>query len=438
MVTIHGLSSFWYLSYRRLVMGLFVLFLVLFIAALIGLIICIIRLIRSQSRLLSKREMNKEAHKRALDLKYKDPVITCDYCGRKINTKKEKVCPGCGASYGTDEEWKARHNVSDEFVKKHAEAISKDMEKRSRIEGKFGLIWLLGMSVAMVTFFCLMVHFGYDALFLPAVRSDEILNESTFEYYTKADYTVDGDGVLYEDDRIAIKVSGIYHGTYEVDNEIFGKEGHIKIGFTITNKTKEKAVISFDCRTVNGVEESGYYFSCWGAFKKHSDTTIYETLYYVPYRDISSICFENIDVYFEHNRKIEVLNSFVELKTTLTDERIPDFRRCSLLYTNDIVDVYEYQKENSYYESIDVFVINKTGLDIKIECDGVRSCGKDVAFPYDFYDTYIRSGEIFRFSRSRAFNAYYGDLAGKDMEVSFTFKFPDDPSKNQSTGYFDL
>ena len=42
------------------------------------------------------------------------------------------------------------------------------------------------------------------------------------------------------------------------------------------------------------------------------------------------------------------------------------------------------------------------------------------------------------FSRSRAFNASYGDLAGKDMEVSFTFKFPDDPSKNQSTGYFDL
>ncbi len=418
--------------------GLFILFLVLFIASLVWLLICIVKLIRSQTRLLSKREMNKEAHKRAQDLKFKDPVITCDYCGRKINTKKEKVCPGCGASYGVDSEWKKRYDVSEEFVKKHADSISENMVDKSKKDGKIALIMIGVTFIASIVFLNLLLHFGREAFTFPAVRTDEVLNEGPLESYDEADYTVDGDGIIYEDDKIAIKVIGFYPSFYDSEDAVYGLKGNLKIGFKVTNKTDEKAEIFFKCSGVNGVVETSSQFASWGTYKKRSETTIYETLYYVPYKEISSICFDDVTVTFVPGRRVETHDDHVKIKTTAKGEKTPNFEKCKLLYSNDYVDFYGYDEIVLPYGHYYVYAVNNTDLDMMIECDGVKCGGEKVTNPYSFYDVVLRPGEMLDFSKNSAFNDKYGDLEGKDLEASFTIKFPDDPAKNQSTGYFDM
>ncbi len=36
----------------------------------------------------------------------KDSIITCEYCGSKVDTEKHAVCPHCGGPYWDNEEWK--------------------------------------------------------------------------------------------------------------------------------------------------------------------------------------------------------------------------------------------------------------------------------------------------------------------------------------------
>lgn len=40
----------------------------------------------------------------------KDTIITCDYCGSKVDTSKHATCPHCGGPYWDDAEWKNIRN----------------------------------------------------------------------------------------------------------------------------------------------------------------------------------------------------------------------------------------------------------------------------------------------------------------------------------------
>ena len=37
-------------------------------------------------------------------------IITCDYCGSKVDTSKHAVCDHCGGPYWDDDEWKTIRN----------------------------------------------------------------------------------------------------------------------------------------------------------------------------------------------------------------------------------------------------------------------------------------------------------------------------------------
>lgn len=37
---------------------------------------------------------------------YVGTIITCDYCGSRVDTEKHTCCDHCGGPYGDDEEWK--------------------------------------------------------------------------------------------------------------------------------------------------------------------------------------------------------------------------------------------------------------------------------------------------------------------------------------------
>lgn len=47
-----------------------------------------------------------EEEKTGQESSYVGTIITCDYCGSRVDTAKHTVCDHCGGPYGDDEEWK--------------------------------------------------------------------------------------------------------------------------------------------------------------------------------------------------------------------------------------------------------------------------------------------------------------------------------------------
>ena len=52
----------------------------------------------------------KQEDTKAHNQKSVDTIITCDYCGSKLDTSKHAVCNHCGGPYWNDEEWKNIRN----------------------------------------------------------------------------------------------------------------------------------------------------------------------------------------------------------------------------------------------------------------------------------------------------------------------------------------
>ena len=89
------------------------IFTLVFLILIIFLFVEIFRYIKVKANAFSRTEVKRAAQEQVQKIRYKDPVISCDYCGSKIDTRKHRVCPGCGASYYRDEEWTSRHEVSE-------------------------------------------------------------------------------------------------------------------------------------------------------------------------------------------------------------------------------------------------------------------------------------------------------------------------------------
>ena len=75
---------------------------------------------------------------------------------------------------------------------------------------------------------------------------------------------------------------------------------------------------------------------------------------------------------------------------------------------------------------------------LSIDCDGVIADGMPVDHPYSFYDTLIPPAYTFIVNADHAYDKTSGDIANKNVQASFAFRFKEDPAKSFSTGYFDL
>ena len=85
------------------------------IALILYLIVEIFRYQKVKANAFSKRKLPGRQMSMPEKLSYADPVISCDYCGSKIDTKKHKTCPQCGATFNRDPEWIVRHAVEEEY-----------------------------------------------------------------------------------------------------------------------------------------------------------------------------------------------------------------------------------------------------------------------------------------------------------------------------------
>ncbi len=407
-------------------------------ASFIWMMINLFNVLRVKTKILSKRELRKEVLKQANKFRLKDTVITCDYCGCKIDTKKDKKCPGCGASYNLDEEWIRRHDVSEEYLEKNSDKVNETLESKNSEETKKAKKRLLiscCITGVLIALFCVSGKIEYR---YPETRKNEELNNGkSYHTYAEADYSVDGDGIVYEDDNITIKITGIYHGDHTYSDELYGSVGDVKVGFLISNRTNEDVQIVCTCDSISGITREWSYIFFNNKFRKNSDTTIYEEIYSVPQQRVSELIFSEIKIRYDDPSEDVDSKDPVIVSTGADRSEILDKEDFILLYSSEKVDIYKYYIKNDK-EDCDLIIHNKTDKTMTMECDGVTADDKDVKNPYVFYNTSVPPHYTFVANYYHAFDYDYGDTKGKAVQTSFTFKFREDPKQSFSTGYFDM
>ena len=136
-----------------------------------------IRYFLAYARLTSHKSFEKEAKLRTARLSYEDPVITCDYCGSKINTVSDRGCPSCGATYFRDKEWILRHQTDAKWVDANAEETADAEISRSyadaRKQWKLLRMLLIIFSAALAAHIIIFVSLTAlnTELFMPKAKS---------------------------------------------------------------------------------------------------------------------------------------------------------------------------------------------------------------------------------------------------------------------------
>ena len=94
------------------------------IALVVAIVVLAIKYFMAYAKLTSQKSFRTEARRRGQELKYENPMITCDYCGARIDTSKDRTCPSCGGEYSHDKEWIEKHRIKDEWIEANAEEVA--------------------------------------------------------------------------------------------------------------------------------------------------------------------------------------------------------------------------------------------------------------------------------------------------------------------------
>lgn len=422
---------------------------ILFIALvvlIIGLFAEIFRYNKVKANAFSKEEVKKAAAEQAQKIRYRDPIVSCDYCGAKVDTSVQKVCPHCGAPYDKDEEWTSRFEVQDSFINKSTQEIIAQREEKAKIKGdeilkriKTRIKILVFFNIAMVALVILaIVVDNHDD-----IRGNDELNENSFDHYIQADYTVDGDGVLIDENGIKVTVEGFYVEE-DAENELknYGSTS-IKVAIKVENSTKENLKVLMDCSSINGVSKEANYIYTYDYFKKKSVTDIYEKLHFVPYTDVSEMIFNRIEVRDSDYNVVAISNGPVTITTTADmPENIVDIDTAEQIFTNEKVDIYakyvveseEYVSDNGYV----FYIVNKTNDTYSFERSDFKLNGAKDINAYGANKATIPGGYTYVSSTVYSNDDDYNELGNNALTVSFSFFTEEHPENNFSTGYIDV
>jgi hypothetical protein len=184
---------------------------------------------------------------------------------------------------------------------------------------------------------------------------------------------------------------------------------------------------------MSGVTSAYRGFVISDKFRKNSETTIYETVSYVPLKTISEMVITDIDLYDggSYRKKIE---EPVVIATTAEPPYIPETEGAKLVFSNEKADIYSrYNEAEHAPASYVLYIVNKTGTYVEVENDGTLRDGAKSADAF-FYRLTIPEGYTF------VSDDEWAAKGGKESElqVSFLFRFTEDPTMSFSTGYLKI
>ncbi|MCR4834118.1 MAG: zinc ribbon domain-containing protein [Butyrivibrio sp.] len=422
---------------------------ILFIALvvlIIGLFAEIFRYNKVKANAFSKEEVKKAAAEQVQKIRYKDPVISCDYCGAKVDTSAQKVCPQCGAPYDKDDEWTSRFKVQDSFINASTQEIIAQREEKARIKGdeilkriknRIRVLVFLNLALIAIGIFALVVETGVK------IRGNDELNESSFDDYIQADYTIEGDGVLIDENGIKVTVEGFYVEEDALEELRDYQHTSVKIAIKIENNTKKNLRVNMDCSSINGITKEVNYIYTYDYFKKNSVTDIYEKLSYVPFSDISEMIFDKIEIRDEDYNVVAESDGPVTITTTADmPENIVDIDTAEQIFTNEKVDIYAVHvfksEENSTQNGYVFYIVNKTNDTYSFERSDFKLNGIKEINAYGARSATIPAGYTYVSDRAYSYDDDYNDLGDNALTVSFSFSTEEHPENNFSTGYIDI
>lgn len=415
------------------------LFTIAFLILIVFLFVEIFRYIKVKANAFSRKEVKRAAQEQVQRITYRDPVISCDYCGGKIDTTKFTACPQCGAPFDNDEEWKARHNVVPEnFIDKSTDEVISLREQKALEESKRILknikrtLWVLGAMILIVII--IGISTSSKSSIGGAYRSSEKLKDGSYYKYSKLDYEVDGDGVIYDYDDVKISVTGFYKKEYDYVQD----KGAVAVEFVVENNRDEDIKLNLSCNSYNGISSNSTYIFIYDTFKKNSKSVFYEEIREVPDYKLSEVVFDeikvrNTDYSYE---KIPYEPAFVRTNAVMKSGEV-DLEECKLVYSNDKVEVYAkpvvltHDAYRLFVKNIsdkNFYIENK---DIKIDNMLVDSTGLYKCFVPAWYT--LRVNYFYAYGGDE-----YKDLTGKNVSFNLEFNCTEEPSASFQTGYIDI
>ena len=392
-------------------------------------IICVlsIKLMQINAKSLSRDSFKKEAIKQAKKIEFKDPIITCDYCGTKIDTAKEKSCPSCGATFAKDLEWVNRQNLDEKSLEaladKYAQKKLDEVKKKSAVLSKKLKICIGILGGILGVLIILVIILGAITSKHDYIKPNE-LNKYSFENFSLTDYNVKGNNVLIDDSGIKVSINGFY---YDVD------DNETKIEYLIENNSDTDLCVSFECVGINGYTKEGSYDFFYEWIKKNSSVNTYETLYGFEDKEVKNIIYYNLSVRNEEDCIYEN-KDFVSFETN--SDYAPEMIIPSgiTLFENETIKVIKTGKVDDRYN---VCIVNNSNNNYIVESTDLKLNGNEIE-SFGLYGQALPAKHILTTSL-RSYDDKAKNIKTSDkLEVSFSLQNKKDPSTDLSTGYLNI
>ncbi|SHN56828.1 hypothetical protein SAMN02745247_01589 [Butyrivibrio hungatei DSM 14810] len=413
-------------------------FVLLFLALLIYLIIEIIHYCKVKANVISRNEVKKAAEEKARNLKIDDPIISCDYCGAKVDTRIHKVCPQCGGAFDRDIEWTSKFNVKSEFIDEQTREIISQREEKAQEEAKKTLKRIRNTIFALVGINIFI--FGVALIFLllnplTSARGNETIDKE-FPGYVRSDYDIEGDGVICDSNGFKITLTGIYTNPKRIGDD--GYYGSIVMEFQVENNTGKDVSASLYCAGNSGMSRENLILF-YDNFRKNKTVKIYEQMYLGSSEKVSELVFNELRATTTKNyEKIYELKDPVKIKTTSNFTYPLELEEGSvLIFSNDMVDIYRTYNLRENDCGYVLTIINKSDKDLTVSSDNLLIDGAEEDSSKLRKDL-IPTGYWFKSNDLSPINSDYSDLSQNDTRLSLNFSCKEDPALGFSTGYLDL
>lgn len=413
---------------------------VIFIILIIILIAEIFRYNRIKANAFSEAEVTRAAEEQARKIKYKDPIITCRYCGATIDTGTDKVCRQCGGPYDDNPEWTERHEIKDSFIEEGTAAVIAKREKKAQGETEriMKRIRKEIMAICLIMLFMIiMAAFGYYLYDHHRYQGNEDVNTDQYRNFVPADYQIQGDGVIYDKGGVRITVTGIYVSEC-ADSGVYEDELRCtKVGFHVENRHGKNVSIAMKCSGVNGILKQRSDIYTYDYFRKHADVTFYEELPRSPKDPVSEMIFDYIEVNTIDYDYCGRIDKPVYLHTTVDRKDTVDFSDKKKIYSDHGIDIYAAFLREKYMFGYKLYIVNNSDIDFSLNNLELRIDGTPVNIE-KLQNAALPKGYTFETDRIRSYQQELPDMIGKNSQISVSFVDNETHLRDFSTGFMDV